>query len=144
VPRAGASRLLLALAAAALLTATACSSSDEQRLTGSCFEHEPRAPAANGTVGCDTGRFEVVSFDTLDGSDEAAWPGTFELSRATFDRCLDAAETYAGRPLPEAGLDIWIHYPSEDAWRAGDRDFVCAIQRLDGSPLGGSTEGETV
>jgi hypothetical protein len=127
---------------AAVLVTAACTADTGGRLAGTCYDEPPRVPADVPAVPCEEARFEIVSVDTLDGGqDTLPWPGALELSRLTFDRCLEAAETYAGTALPDRVLDLWFHHPTERGWGEGDRDFVCAVQHVDGEPLGGSVKG---
>jgi hypothetical protein len=126
----------------AAILATACTADTGARLAGTCYDEPPRVPDDVPTVPCEDARFEIVSVDTLGGGqDTLPWPGDLELSRLTFDRCLDAAEMYAGAALPDRLLDVWFHHPTERGWEDGDRDFVCAVQHVDGEVLGGSVQG---
>jgi hypothetical protein len=42
------------------------------------------------------------------------------------DNCAPAFDAYVGRPLPESELDIFWLFPTDDAWRSGDRSVQCA------------------
>ncbi|MFA9431671.1 septum formation family protein [Egicoccus sp. AB-alg2] len=106
---------------------------------GDCFADPPRQLATSPTVGCDEGVYELVAVAALD--EQGAYPGLQALSSLAFDRCAAAADEYTGRDVVASDLDIWFHHPSEQSWADGDRQFVCAVTRVDGRPLGGSVAG---
>lgn len=116
-----------------------CSSEEPGPQTGDCFVDPPRQVETTPTVGCAEAEYELVAVAALD--DEGTYPGLEALSSLAFDRCALAVEEYTGVELAASDYDIWFHHPDETAWGNGDRQFTCAVTRVDGQPLGGSTAG---
>ena len=121
------------------LALVACSDEDTGPQAGDCFGDPPRQVASATAVDCEEATFELVAVAALD--EAGTYPGLAELSALAFDRCSLAADDYTGRDVAASDLDIWFHHPNEQGWADGDRQFVCAVTRVDGRPLGGSTAG---
>jgi hypothetical protein len=77
---------------------------------------------------------EVVGRATYVG-DEADFPGDDDLLLAGLQRCRAPFERYVGASLLDSGLGIFVIQPGEDAWKLGDRQFICMANSFDGEPL---------
>ena len=42
------------------------------------------------------------------------------------NNCRPAFDAYIGKALAESELDVFWFYPTDDAWRSGDRAVQCA------------------
>lgn len=122
-----------------VLVAAGCTDEESAPVAGDCFVDPPRQIETTPVVDCAEGTFELVAVADLD--EEGTYPGLETLSALAFDRCSAAVEEYTGQELLASDYDIWFHHPDETAWSSGDRRFVCAVTRVDGQPLGGSTAG---
>ncbi|MBS3942041.1 MAG: septum formation family protein [Actinobacteria bacterium] len=122
-----------------LLALAGCSTEDPGPQAGDCFVDPPRQVDSTPTVDCAEAVYELVAVSDL--ADEGAFPGREALSSLAFDRCSMAVEEYTGVELVTSDYDLWFHHPDEASWSSGNRQFVCAVTRVDGQPLGGSVAG---
>ncbi len=84
---------------------------------------------------------EVFLIDELDADGE--YPGTEAVTGEVQRQCVGAAfEDFVGQTYARSELDIFYMFPTQQTWDlANDREFVCAVTTVDGSPLVGSVEG---
>ncbi|MFZ0015631.1 MAG: septum formation family protein [Acidimicrobiia bacterium] len=85
---------------------------------------------------------EVFLVQTLDDSFGDAFPGVDVLGEHAYIGCSGPSfDSYVGRSYLDSVLEVFSFTPTEDSWAEGDREFVCALFRLDGAPLGRSASG---
>jgi hypothetical protein len=82
--------------------------------------------------------FEVYHlFQLADGE----YPGPDAIEVSWTQGCLAEFENFIGISFDQSLLQISAIYPNEDTWdRAGDREVVCSVTALDGSPRQGSAQ----
>ncbi|MEL6890757.1 MAG: septum formation family protein [Actinomycetota bacterium] len=73
-------------------------------------------------------------------------PGDFPGLDAVIDQagagCVAAFEPFVGAPYETSTYDINLIYPTEASWaELGDREVLCNVVNVDGSPLVGSAKG---
>lgn len=71
----------------------------------------------------------------------APYPGEFAVFEEAGELCVDKFSVYVARPYEESELDVYIYYPIELGWRAGDRTSLCFAITVDGSKLTGTVKG---
>jgi hypothetical protein len=82
---------------------------------------------------------EVYLVRRLDGT---GYPGEETVRQQARAICAGAAfEEYFGVSFADSALDATYLWPTEDNWRAGDHEVVCAAVRGDGRPLTTSMAG---
>lgn len=79
---------------------------------------------------------EVFHVFTAQGGEVLPLPD--QLAQQIGAECLPAFDAYVGTPYEDSELDFFTIEPTEDGWRAGDRDITCALYDLDLVPLEGS------
>ncbi|MDZ7732014.1 MAG: septum formation family protein [Acidimicrobiia bacterium] len=100
-------------------------------------------------VPCD-GEHEVELFDALDEfgitavEDLDDYPQYEVLVQYTMQNCLERWEAYVGGPEGTAGLTLYVLVPEERSWETGDRELLCGVTTVDGSPEGGVGGGRRV
>ncbi|MEM9651434.1 MAG: septum formation family protein [Actinomycetota bacterium] len=72
-----------------------------------------------------------AKFDLADGD----WPGQQVIADDAFDGCLDRFESMIGEPYETSPLDIMPLSPTEEGWRFGDQEVLCAVYNVDLSKL---------
>ncbi|MCU0274963.1 MAG: septum formation family protein [Acidimicrobiales bacterium] len=83
--------------------------------------------------------YEVYATFDLEGDE---YPGLDQVETLAGEGCYERFEAYVGLAYESSALDINYLYPLEDEWnQAVDREVVCFLFNLDGSPLTGSAEG---
>lgn len=83
--------------------------------------------------------YEVFATFDIEGDE---YPGLDQVETLAGEGCYQRFEDYVGLAYESSALDINYLYPLEDEWNeAGDREVVCFLFNLDGSPLTGSAEG---
>jgi hypothetical protein len=91
-------------------------------------------------VDCDRPHdLEVVEVLEIDAFDE--YPGDAEVTRWTFERCVERFEEYVGEPYGSSLLDLDVAVPDEGLWRDGDRTARCGVTNADGSRRDRSVRG---
>lgn len=79
-------------------------------------------------------------FDTTNVN--SSWPGVGTVIEAAVDGCLAQFQPFVGVAYAVSELEVYYLHPTEQSWtELGDREIVCLITALDGSPLIGSMEG---
>jgi hypothetical protein len=81
-------------------------------------------------------RFVVTPLDDLDD-----YPGSLSIENVMFAECPALWEEFVGSELGASELDLYITFPTERAWQAGDRAMLCGVASLDGNELVGSMAG---
>jgi hypothetical protein len=81
-------------------------------------------------------RFGVTPLDDLDD-----YPGSLSIENVMFAECPPLWEEFVGSELGASELDLYITYPTDRAWQAGDRAMLCGVASLDGNELVGSMAG---
>jgi hypothetical protein len=68
-----------------------------------------------------------------------AFPGQDALWEHSYEICSGALfDSYVGTRFLDSGLDVFSFTPSSESWDEGDREFVCAVYRLDLGQLTGT------
>ncbi|WP_402462920.1 DUF4190 domain-containing protein [Isoptericola aurantiacus] len=108
---------------------------------GQCFDTpedlvggEPMVPA-DCAEPHDSEVFAVQDFD------DEQYPGDVAVQTRSRDLCMDAFAEYVGTPYADSELDFIYFYPTAPSWKLGDRQMLCSVTTLDGSPLTGSMAG---
>lgn len=68
-----------------------------------------------------------------------AYPGEDPLWDHSFDICSGSLfDDYVGTSYRDSSLEVFSLTPSQESWEDGDREFVCALYRLDLGQLTGT------
>ncbi|HSM45764.1 MAG TPA: hypothetical protein VK969_12175, partial [Acidimicrobiia bacterium] len=71
-----------------------------------------------------------------------AFPGQDALWEHSYEICSGPLfDSYVGTRYLESSLDVFSFTPSSESWDEGDRDFVCALYRVDFGQLTGTARG---
>lgn len=71
-----------------------------------------------------------------------AFPGPDVLWEHAYEICSGPLfDSYVGTPFLDSALDVFSFTPSSESWDQGDREFVCAVYRLDLAQLTGTARG---
>jgi hypothetical protein len=82
---------------------------------------------------------EVFSVQSLAASFGDAYPGEATLSEFTYEICSGVAfDSYVGGSYVDSSLEVFTFTPTQESWDEGDREFVCALYRLDFGKLTGT------
>lgn len=83
---------------------------------------------------------EVFSVQTVSGGlDTDNFPGQTVLQESAYEVCSGPVfDTYVGTPYLDSILEVFTITPTGESWDEGDREFVCALYRLDFAKLTGS------
>lgn len=84
--------------------------------------------------------FAVRNLST--GLSSGEFPGDDALQTASYEYCSGTVfDDYVGTPYLDSALDVFTFTPTAESWEQGDRDFVCALYRLDLGKLTGTARG---
>lgn len=108
---------------------------------GDCFsdDSDTEIESVDGQS-CDADHlYEVYhAFDVV--ADE--YPGEAEILSQAETGCLGTFSGFVGIAYEESQLDISYLYPTVDSWNLGDdREVLCMVVNVDGSPRSGSAQG---
>jgi hypothetical protein len=85
---------------------------------------------------------EVYSVQSLATAFPRAFPGQDALWDYSYQVCRGSVfDSFVGTPYAQSVLEVFSLTPSEESWEDGDREFVCALFRLDGEKLSGTARG---
>jgi hypothetical protein len=84
---------------------------------------------------------EVYLSAVYPGDATAAYPGAEEVNTYVDQLCTDAYAGYMGVALDNSKYGYTVIYPTADTWKAGDREVVCAVSKVDDSQLTGAVKG---
>ncbi len=85
---------------------------------------------------------EVFAVASLADAFPRAFPGQDALSEYSYDVCSGSLfDSYVATPYAESSLEVFSFTPTQESWDEGDREFVCAVFRLDGEKLSGTVRG---
>lgn len=70
----------------------------------------------------------------------STYPGEQEAFFEAADLCLLMFDGYVGRDYESSALDVTIYSPTEQSWKAGDREAVCLVGRVDLAKVTGMLE----
>ena len=104
---------------------------------GDCFNGRATEVETVAAVPCsDPHDFELYHVYDLDYDE---FPGADVIEVEWLRGCLLTFEAFVGTPFDESKLDISGIFPQEGTWNElGDREVLCSVTALDGSPLSGS------
>lgn len=72
----------------------------------------------------------------------AEYPGEDAMVEAGEQRCLEAFEPFVGIAYEESVYGFSVLYPSEQSWEElDDREVLCMLGNVDGTPKTGSAKG---
>jgi hypothetical protein len=116
---------------------------------GDCFNdpNEPETAVSDvAAVPCNQEHDnEVFLVQTLGSTFGDTFPGVDALSEYSYIRCTGPSfDSYVGMSYLDSVLEVLTFTPTEDSWAQGDRDFVCALYRLDGAPMNRSAGGSGI
>ncbi|GAB4065639.1 hypothetical protein GCM10028777_15800 [Angustibacter speluncae] len=152
----------------ALLVVAACSSTPSRTPPATSSTSVPTASASATRTPGQVDPFEVVVGDCIDEAtgegeltevpvvdcatphlgeayavvrmeDRATFPGLDAVAVAA-QGCGAPFEEFVGRPLAGSALRVTYLHPTEDSWRAGDREILCVVSDPAG-PVTGTLEG---
>jgi hypothetical protein len=85
---------------------------------------------------------EVFGAFNMDGAKGSPYPGSAMVQQAYAEGCLELFEPFVGRDFSTSKYDVSAVTPTEGSWTEfDDREILCLITNVDGSPLIGSAEG---
>ncbi|MGH1506130.1 MAG: septum formation family protein [Acidimicrobiales bacterium] len=106
---------------------------------GDCLAEAPAIGATAAAVGdqvtasCDGdhGAEIYYAFDLPEG----AFPQGGAIDELGHDGCYATFEPFVGSAYELSSLVFRVALPDEAAWQDGDREVLCVLSKLDGSPL---------
>ncbi len=106
---------------------------------GDCLVEVPSVGAtassvrAQATASCDAdhGAEIYYAFDLPEG----AFPQGVAIEELGHDGCYATFEPFVGTSYELSSLVFRVALPDEAAWQDGDREVLCVLTTLDGSPL---------
>lgn len=82
---------------------------------------------------------EVFAVQPLGASFGDSYPGDDALSDYTHEVCSGVLfDSYVGTSYVDSSLEVFTFTPTQESWDEGDREFVCALYRLDLAKLTGT------
>ncbi|HEX6300979.1 MAG TPA: septum formation family protein [Acidimicrobiia bacterium] len=82
---------------------------------------------------------EVFAVQPLGASFGDSYPGDDALSDYTHQVCSGGLfDSYVGTSYVDSSLEVFTFTPTQESWDEGDREFVCALFRLDFAKLTGT------
>lgn len=82
---------------------------------------------------------EVFSVQPLGTAFGDSYPGDEALSDHTYEVCSGGLfDSYVGTSYVDSSLEVFTFTPTQESWDEGDREFVCALFRLDFARLTGT------
>lgn len=119
-------------------------------VVGDCYDDHSDVPDVTGTsmveaqvekVPCSAPHdAEVYLVFDHPAPPDATYPGDGAIFDAAVDGCLPPFEAFVGIPYEQSSLDVYFLTPSEQGFnRLDDRQMVCSVVNLDGSPMPGGT-----
>lgn len=85
---------------------------------------------------------EVFAVQALGASFGESYPGDDALSDHTYEVCSGVLfDSYVGTSYVDSSLEVFTFTPTQESWDEGDREFVCALYRLDFVKLTGTARG---
>jgi len=74
--------------------------------------------------------------------EDSAYPGRSAVTSTVFEICTGGAfEAYVGERYGPSQLDAYFLSPTAEAWRSGERGYVCVAVTVNGDELVGTVEG---
>jgi len=84
---------------------------------------------------------EIYALVVHPGAAGDPFPGLDAIVGFADNECVARFEGFVGTSFEVSELDVFYLYPQEQSWSFGDREVVCGVSTVDGSPLTGSVEG---
>lgn len=82
---------------------------------------------------------EVFAVQALGASFGDSYPGDDALSNHTYEVCSGVLfDSFVGTSYVDSSLEVFTFTPTQESWDEGDREFVCALYRLDFAKLTGT------
>lgn len=70
-----------------------------------------------------------------------SYPGQSEVEAQSEEYCGAEFATFVGLPFDESSLELTYFYPTDETWKANDREIVCLIGGASGSATTGTLKG---
>ncbi len=83
----------------------------------------------------DAHAFEIAGILTLEADAMSDYPGGFVVESEAYEQCQTVFEDYSGVPFWDSGYDLKTVTPSASTWLQGDREVICLVVNIDGTPL---------
>ncbi len=126
------------------LAAAACSGNVFDLSVGDCFDDPDDFSEVSSVeiVDCAEPHDNEVYhlFDLPDGD----YPGSASVEASAVEGCLAAFDAFVGKDYAESRLDITYFYPSPETWEGEDREVVCSLYDLNGTPMTDSRRGSGI
>jgi hypothetical protein len=85
---------------------------------------------------------EVFAVAPLGSAFDGSYPGETALDEYSYEVCSGQLfDNYVGAAYADSSLEVFSFSPTEESWNDGDREFVCALYRIDFAKLTGSARG---
>ncbi|MEL7208904.1 MAG: septum formation family protein [Actinomycetota bacterium] len=108
---------------------------------GDCFNAPGSAEVERVTVVACSEEHDFEIFHTFE-LDDGAYPGAEQLEDQWIQGCLAQFEGFVGSTFDESALDISAIFPTRESWNElGDREVLCSVTAVDGTPRSSSAAG---
>lgn len=118
---------------------------------GDCFDDHTDVPFTPDTTMVEAQVREVPCSGTHDAEvyhlfdhparPDTSYPGDAAMFQFAFEGCVAEFERFVGAPYDTSALDVYFLVPTPAAFsRLDERQVICAVVNLDGTPLDGGTE----
>ncbi|HEU4424436.1 MAG TPA: septum formation family protein [Pilimelia sp.] len=102
---------------------------------GHCVDREPtKVFETLPVVPC--AQSHAVEIYAIPNLGRGKWPGETAIYDRAENACRAAFEAYVGVPYDESTLEIGGSAPTQDSWRAGDRNAICILRDPAGRLVG--------
>lgn len=82
---------------------------------------------------------EVFAVAPLTSAFGDSYPGEATLDEYTYEVCSGRLfDSYVGASYADSSLEVFSFSPTEESWNDGDREFVCALYRIDFGQIAGT------
>lgn len=94
---------------------------------GDCFDlKDPAADEINDVTAIPCGKEHEFELFFVGSLPEGAYPAEDAFKAYVTTNCFPAFGTFVGKTYEDSELDIYWLIPTDDAWRAGDREVQCS------------------
>lgn len=138
-------RIIIPLAAVALLAAACTEGNVFDLAVGDCFDDPSNLQEVTDVpiVECSSPHDnEVYLNHTI--AEVSVYPGEAQMGEMANEVCLDSFQPFVGRSYQSSDLDFGWLTPTSESWRQGDRVITCFLYDFDYEKLTGSMQGTAV
>jgi hypothetical protein len=138
-------RIIIPLAAVALLAAACTQGNVFDLAVGDCFDDPSNLEEVTDVpiVECSSPHDNEVYLNHS-VSEVSTYPGTAQMGELADEVCLDAFQPCVGRSYETSELEFGWLTPTSESWRQGDRIITCFLYDLNFAKLTGSMKGSAV